>query len=396
MSDHGFKLLKDELLSREQKTVIELPLDGSYVIVGGPGSGKTSLAIARAEQASQEQSNVLVLMFNRPLMLYVQAAQPKPDYEAWLKAVMEAGDFFAVPSPTGYTVSTYHSWLSSFYRSRFGYSYPEIDRFEPDWNEVEERLCSLGKVYNQVIIDEGQDFPLPLLRSLRSLAVNITVFIDPMQAMERTRTTVKEAASILGRGSYTYHLSTNYRCTKAIADFSNLFRHSGEIRANLSRPGRKPAIIICGNYDEQLSVMSEIIRKCKGKTVGVIADARSSYRLQEELEEEMGDEVSVQRYQTLTYTEFDFDSPGVKIVTYGTMKGLEFDIVLLPRFTRVSTTGDYVADMNRLHVATSRAKEQLFVFCFNEGAGNPDKWIDTLRPIRDREGYYVVSRVTNR
>ena len=60
----------DELASEdEQLEVLEYPLDGSLFVVGPPGSGKTVLAVQRADMVSERSrsASVLIVTYNRML-----------------------------------------------------------------------------------------------------------------------------------------------------------------------------------------------------------------------------------------------------------------------------------------------------------------------------------------
>ncbi len=360
--------ISKDSLSPEQKEFLDKTSYMNHVVEGGPGTGKTCLAIMRARRL-YPQSRVLLLVYNRPLMMYLQSA-------------LQANTSW------GFQVDTYHNWLSTFYSEVFGCRYPQTERFNPVWEEIEPQLCSLGKKYFQIIVDEGQDFPLPLIRCLRSLSEHMTVFIDSKQAMEQDKTSSLEIAEILGTA--VYKLSTNYRSTEEITAFSNLFRQGEKVNPNKENKGRAPIIHYCNDYAEQLTRIEQIIINNPQKEIGIIANRDSVRHLYEELTEALGNQFHIQYYLSQQDNNIDFDVSGVRVVTYGTMKGLEFDIVVLPRFTRVMSTGDEVADYNRLHVATSRAKEKLYLICFKENTANKNKWIDTLAPLKDKNGLFAI------
>lgn len=389
MQDTGYRLRHLELrqLSSEQRTVMDQPFDRNVVIEGGPGTGKTTLAVQRAEMLVTEGYSTLVLVYSRPLMRFIQNSQPKTNWETVEFYTLNADgtkDYHEFNSE--YTVSTYLSWLNSLYWQRFGRGYPVLDNSDPDWEMIEKELTSLGRIYDQIIVDEGQDFPVPLLRSLKSLASTVMVFMDSHQAIEKTKTAASVAAYVLDAS--TYHLGRNFRSTKEISEFSDLFRVKHDAEPGGDPSGQLPAVITCISYEDQVNKMLEIIRAFNYRSVGIILDTKPAKKLYEIMKKRLDGKAHVQLYEPHTYRDFDFDRNEVKIITYGTAKGLEFDVVILPQITRVGTTGDPLSDMTRIHIAASRAKEALFLFKVVGENADSTKWIDVLTPLLGNENKY--------
>lgn len=389
MQDTGYRLKHLELkqLSGEQRTIMDQPFDRNVVVEGGPGTGKTTLAVQRAEMLVTEGYSTLVLVYSRPLMRFIQNSQPKNNWETVEFYTLNADgtkDYHEFNSD--YTVSTYLSWLNSLYWQRFGRGYPTTGTTEPDWEQVEKELTSLGRIYDQIIVDEGQDFPVPLLRCLRSLASTVMVFMDPQQAIEKTKTAGSVAAYVLDASSY--HLGRNFRSTKEITEFSDIYRAKHDITVDGESSGQKPAVITCASYEDQVNKMLEIIRAYNYRSVGIILDTSPAKKLYEIMKKRLEGKAHVQLYEPHTYRDFDFDRNEVKIITYGTAKGLEFDVVILPQVTRVNSSGDPASDMARMHIATSRAKEALFLFKIAGENVDSTKWIDTLTPLQGNENKY--------
>lgn len=389
MQDTSYKLKHLELreLSSEQRTVMDQPYDRNVVVVGGPGTGKTTLAVQRAEMLVTEGYSTLLLVFSRPLMRFIQNSQPKTNWETVEFYTLNADgtkDYHEFNSD--YTVSTYLSWLNSLYWQRFGKGYPAASGTDPDWEQVEKDLTSLGRLYDQIIVDEGQDFPVSLLRCLRSLASTVTVFMDPYQAIEKTKISQSEAASALDAVSY--HLSTNFRSTKEINEFADLYRGKHDVASKDEGSGQMPVMITCAGYEDMVNKILEVMRVYGNRSVGIILDTRPAKKLYEIIQRRLEGKAHVQLYEPHTYRDFDFERNEVKIVTYGTAKGLEFDAVILPQFTRVNASGDPVSDTTRIHIAASRAKNGLFIFKVAGENIDGIKWIDTLSPLKGNESRY--------
>ena len=361
----GFKLPNGSDLSVEQLSIINLPTSKDYVITGAPGTGKTVMAIYRAGQMARTQK-VLLLVYNRPLMQFLSSALKSQYYKNCV-------------------ASTYHQWLSDFYRDEFGKSYPQIDRYEPDWKKIECDCRYVTPRYAHTVIDEAQDFPIELITLLKKLSHNITCFIDPNQAIEAGKTSVINAIKKLCVES-PYSLTRNFRNTKEIRDVSTIFCKTGRPAMATTRY-KKPCLIKCDDYEDQTYEMAEIIRNNKGKSIGIIVNNKNLMSTYNDLCDELeGESVKIQVYKTKTDHEINFDATGVKIVSYGTMKGLEFDLVLLPRFEKVRSTDDSVADNNRIYVALSRPLRELYIFYFDDYIS--DKWIDTFGPINKNRSMF--------
>ena len=356
----GFKLPNGNDLSAEQLDILNLPTKNSYVLKGAPGTGKTVMAIYRAAQIARNHK-VLLLVYNRPLMQFLSSAT---NGDAFKKCL----------------VSTYHQWLSNFYFDEFKANYPKISEFEPDWNKIKSDCILLGKKYKHTVIDEAQDFPIELISILQKLSESITCFVDPNQAIEPGKTGTYDLIKTLCLET-PYTLTRNFRNTKQIRDLSALY-------CKIDKPavahgaGKKPVIICCRDYEDQTKKMCRIILQNKQKSIGVIVNPRSVNVTADNLQKEVGTEVDVQYYKNNKDNTLNFENQeGVRVVTYGTMKGLEFDMVLLPRFEKVRSTGDITTDANRIYVALTRAITELYIFYFDRNIY--PGWIDTFGPLKN-------------
>lgn len=344
----GFKLPNGGDLSEEQLDIINLPTTKDWVIKGAPGTGKTVMAIYRAGQASQAAKGkpVLMLVYNNPLMRFLSTAVK--------------GNYYR-----NVQVSTYHQWVNDIY-SEYRLGYVPKDGSDHDWAAVAAGLSGIGKKYAHVIIDEAQDFPIELLKILKKISDHMTCFIDPNQAIEVGKTDTYSAIKALCVEA-PYKLTKNFRNTKPIRDLSALYCKDGE-PAPASNPGKKPTIIKCksGDFDDQDQKMIDVIRKNKEKNIGIIVNPKALNSTYNSMKKKLPSDVIVQMHKPMTEHKIDFEKSGVKILSYGTMKGLEFDVVLLPMFDKIEMQDGGVVDANRAYVAVSRPVNELYMFYWSE------------------------------
>lgn len=397
----AFKLPNQADLTIEQTEIINLPTNKNFVIQGGPGTGKTVMAIYRAGQMPRN-ARVLVLVYNQPLCKFI-------------KTGIKNSDFGAVE------VNTLHSWASGFFSNVLGENVPRnsTDRADYNWNGVQERLSSLGrKFYSHIIIDESQDCPTSLLEGLAAISEHITCFIDPNQKVVsadnadimQTLTTLCEPAP--------YTLTRNFRNTIPIRDASVLFwdpTAGTPEPAKATNNGNKPKMIQCakkrGDFDfrDQTKKMVEAIKNNLDKEIGVLVNAKSLKVVKNELKEALDadpyvamyrtrNDFFVQMYKAKTKNKIDFSLPGIKILSHGTMKGLEFDMLLLPGLNYAnkpevtkalnSNEPDAVQKArslcrNRLYVGLSRPISELYIYYFGEFAEMAPWQKPIVKPIFD-------------
>ena len=361
----GFQLPAWAMLSAEQESIVNLPTNKDYMIQGSPGTGKTVMALYRAARISQrDQKDVTILVYNRPLMLYMSTA-------------IKGNSMF-----NRVKINTFHSWLNEFYRNTFGVSAPKLGPYEPDWPQVARDSARVPNRLGHVIIDEAQDFPIELIRALKTIATNITCFIDPNQAIEADKTQVTDALKGLCI-ECPKTLRTNYRNTKTIASLSKIYWNGKGFFADANVDGAgstKPTMIRCRDYDDQTAQMCRIIMDNRGLNIGVLVNNKSLNVTYNTLKDKIGNSVNVQMYKSQAKTgDLNFDKKGVKVFSFGTMKGLEFDLVLVTRFEKMKSTGDENADINRAYVAITRACKNLNIFYFGEKctAG----WANVMPPL---------------
>lgn len=347
-----------DALSEEHDDILTLPLDASCIVTGPPGTGKTVMAIWRASILHRSGRRPLLLMYGRLLSSYAMAAVGKLEIDG--------------------AVSTYHSWFSHFWRRCYGVAPPEVQPWQFDWSACLDKIMSKPPAmpeHRPFLIDEGQDMPQDFYLILKSISESLTVFADENQRITGEQSTIAEIRAATDIHE-TLKLTRNYRNTRPIAEFAASF-YTGlpsgipELPPRSAR-GERPFLM----HHEQLHQTIEFIRNYENnhrdQSIGILLGRKWQVtKFYNRLNAKTRNPVEVYLSQdgngTSRYASIDFAKPGIKLLTYWSAKGLEFDTVFLPELQEV--TGDPQADdvRMRFYVMSSRAKKVLGLMYSGEG-----------------------------
>jgi DNA helicase IV len=331
-------------LSKEQIEIHNLPFEGTYLVVGPPGSGKTVVALRRTQAISKQSQTPVVLMFNHTLVDYLSGA---------ISSLGIKGN-----------ADTQHSWFYRWYSSTFRERVPEERSYVPDWDRILDRLdnSEFDRV-EHLLVDEGQDFQAKFYRAMKKVAKNLTVFADENQRLTQHNSTIDDIRKNLRLPSNEIRrLTLNYRNTRPIAAFAAQFYNDLEsgIPDMPARTGDKPVLLLNRPTNSVVELIQRAAINNKGKSIGVLLprvdQVRSYYnRLNSRLAGQ------VQMYESKAKSTMDFANKQITILAYPSAKGLEFDTVYLPELHTNRT--DANADGTRMtyYVLCSLARERLIL-----------------------------------
>jgi superfamily I DNA/RNA helicase len=348
-------------LSKEQDEINNLPLDGNHLVTGPPGTGKTVMALYRAQilHIGGRPSNLL--MFSNVLAQYTKLAAETLELDG--------------------TVRTFHSWFEGLWRKHYGGQPPvakPADRWSYDWAQILSRFLAdppPANLLGDLLLDEGQDVPPEFYGLARYLARHATVFADENQKLYAHNSTLKEIRSNLGRDVTEHRLTRNYRNSREIALLAKHYYCGAPtgVPELPSRRGPKPTLTRYGKLNDFVEYLARYEATFSDKQIGV-ACYRS--KLQKKLMSRLATKGTTHAPETYISREADhrkvrFDTPGIKILNYQSIKGLEFDTLFVPELQEYSQDPSASAPRMLFYVLVSRARDELHLSCSGEGPEPP-------------------------
>ena len=340
----------------EQLEVYETPFDESLFVVGPPGSGKTVLAVHRAQMLASAGIAVVLITYNRMLRRLI--AQLTEDQ-------VEA--------------QTMHQFVSSRYLAQANAGAPSTEPYVYDWNAMFATLERRGVTPEptHVIVDEGQDLPTGFFRYLQDFtATTVTVFADEDQALSDERSTlrdIKEAARL----DDPVLLSANHRNTPEIARVAEYF-HAGDAPVpEVHRPGsgELPRVILSGEDGATKTIANSY--GTRGGRVGVaVVNNRTGEHLYSRLRIQLaGHRVQFYTSNRKNEDEIDLLAPGITILNVQSIKGQEFDTVFIMEIEELLLEASEV-NRRKMYMLCARARDNLILM--HEGDRLPRALLDQM------------------
>ncbi|MBK7953719.1 MAG: ATP-binding domain-containing protein [Candidatus Accumulibacter sp.] len=364
MAKREFNLPGIQDLSKEQEDARALPKRGQHLIIGGPGTGKSVLALLRSRRHQQDKDDYIFLVYNK---LLNQASRQlfgmelcSQQWQSWFASIFKAASGEAVPKlpPNG------NGWQ------------------EIDWVRTSEIIAALpllgGAKHPFLIIDEGQDMPPEFYQALFNLGFeNVYAVADQnQQIVPGQNSTRQEIQNGLGIApNDVIELQDNYRNSHPIARLAREFYTGDPASPPPALPNRPSAIRPILYTYEQSDFQNLIERILKNadmapeKLIGLIAPnnkARERY-----FDALMKAKVTVkfdnaplaaQTYLAGSSPDIPFNEGGIMVINAQSCKGLEFDTVFLADINQHFCNTQNQDQTKRLfYVMIARAKERVIM-----------------------------------
>lgn len=375
------------ILDQEQEKVAKSIGAGHRILKGVAGSGKTLVVAARAKYLKQCHPDwrILVVCYNVSLSKYLR------------RLIEISGDSMDLSD-----IDVFHFLGLVKDTISMGFGRNNDESFE-DWEvRVTETFCDAANfltrsveqdarercgIYDAILVDEGQDFTLDMVRGLVSLLNENTDSLlfcyDPSQNVFGRETPRWKEAGLQVQGKRPVQLETSYRNTSEVMELATRFakiQSQQEISLEsilapkrIERHGRAPVMIQLAN-DEHichyiLDEIDECIRMgiCDWSDIGILyANYHTDFPMTfnaafyKRFRFAGTDRLFWVNQSYETRHNLDLAAPSVKMCTIESSKGLEFKVVffvgldLMPRYKRDPETERRLA-----YVAMTRAQEYL-------------------------------------
>ena len=369
MAKRKFSLPGIQDLSKEQENARALPKKGQHLIIGGPGTGKSVLALLRSRRHQTDKDDYVFLVYNH---LLHQASR-----HLFVSNLIS---------------KTWKSWFSGMFPQLTGQHVPLLQApagtnwQEIDWDKILEIIQSFDaskppRDLPFMIIDEGQDLPPEFYQALVSLGFeNFYVVADQNQQIisgrNSSRQDIENALAIATHN--VIELKENYRNSYPTARLAREF-YTGDPASppptlpSAQRTAKRPLLVEYGNSCQTnfASIISAILKTADrdpGKLLGVIApnnDIRQKY-LQALSTAKLkldNEKPQIRTYQSgANATELAFDEGGIMLINAQSCKGLEFDTVFLADIDQHYYTPQIHDEKKRLfYVMVARARDNVIM-----------------------------------
>lgn len=360
MAKRRFELPGIQDLSKEQEAARALPKEGQYLIVGGPGTGKTVLALIRARRHRQDRDPHDFLVYNHLLHL---------------SSVQLAGETLAS--------ATWESWFGRKFRELTGRTLPRkgenaSDDYRPiDWDAVLDLVKRVNLVRSApyLVIDEGQDMPPEFYRSLVRLGFErFFVAADQNQQITDAHSSRKDIESELDIDTKdVIELTRNYRNRAPVAKLAREFYTGDPASPRPELPERwgVPAWLVDyppERFEDLCRRIVRLVDRNPTKLVGVLTpnnEVRQRYfdGLRAVDKDDLDNALpNIKTSYAGHRPPVRFDEGGILVINSQNCKGLEFDVAVLADIDRhYYRPSDRETTMKRFYVMVARARDQVIL-----------------------------------
>lgn len=309
----------EEAISKDddQLDLIELSLDKSMLVSGCAGSGKSVIAMYKAQQIANNGGDVILITLTKSLSGFMQ---------------------------TGKACSSYRLFHHALWKH---YGCPSAD---------------------YVIVDEVQDFEKEDIEEFIGAARKSFFFFgDSAQSIYnqygRNTLSIEEISDMTGLKPL--RLYNNYRLPRSVAKITQAYVgvdvNPYEEKVYQNKEKALPHFIHYENYDAQILAIDELVKEFRGCSIGILLPSNELVLKICESLQRVGQNFEFKYTSKLNdkkgVSTLSFNNSIPKIMTYHSAKGLQFDVVVLPMYEGANDDDA----RKSLYVAMTRTMHHLYV-----------------------------------
>lgn len=309
--------IDENSMDDEQLDLIEYTNDKSMLVAGCVGSGKSVIAMHKAEQLYAEGEDVILIAYTKSLNGFMRVGKPDASF-------------------------------------RFYYHY--------QWKKM-----NMPKA-DYIIVDEIQDFTREEIQEFIDAAKKCFLFFgDTAQSIYRQygkqTMTIKQISEMTGLNIL--QLFNNYRLPRPVAKITQGYvgvdvpEYKEKVYQN--KETELPRFVHTGTPEEEFSSITQIIAQHPNKSIGILYHSNEAVLQMNKLMIERGIQCEFKYNDTdgekHNVSNLNFNTLVPKIMTYHSAKGLQFDIVVLPQYNGAFD----VESKKALYVAMTRTIHKLYV-----------------------------------
>ncbi|ONH61370.1 RNA polymerase [Frankia sp. CcI49] len=327
-------------------------LPGSRLVIATLGSGMAASAVRAARALSLARHRVTIVAETSMLVDHLRHLVP--------------------PTERGIEVRTFHSFFSRFWRELFREQPPSSERWTYDFRTCLDRVFDravLPRVGRHVIVVDGTRLPREFYLLLRALGVSTTVLVEADSGLGETSD--RRIRSALGNPP-AVALPVNRRNTHPVARLASHFRiQAGYAEAAPpARNGATPALWHTSDLTGLAKRLHDHRRQHPRARIGVLVQQKAQVdAVRFALTQHTADGVQFQHsgYPRQPGGRIDLASPGLKVTTWASARGVEFDTVVIAELQDITLDASSPMLAALLEYLVTRARQSVVLAYSGEG-----------------------------
>lgn len=253
--------------------------------------------------------------------------------------------------------------------------YEQLKGSKKDYNDYaidldkSKGMVSNNRKMDTVFVDEAQDLQLIQLRLLREMTLGtFIVAADKGQKIYTSSFTWKDIGLNI-TGGRTKILDETFRSTKPIVELARSIQRNDVIKKDdefiecrlPARKGAVPTWYRCHNHSNLIASVLKLVKTIDPRGEKIIGVLSREWWFLDNMEYHFGS--SGHYTEKIKYDKGNAHIPGVKLTTYHSAKGLEFDyVIIIGKAPKSKKELDPNIERRLYYVSMTRAKAGLYIF----------------------------------